>query len=34
MITTIRGFLLSGDMTSEISVDDTWSDIHDFDEEL
>ena len=34
MITTIRGYLLSGDMTSEISVDDTWSDSHDFDEEL
>ena len=34
MITTVRGYLLSGDMTSEISVDDTWSDSHDFDEEL
>ena len=34
MITAVRGYLLSGDMSSEISVDDTWSDSHDFDEEL
>lgn len=34
MITTVRGYLLSSDMNSEISVDDTWSDSHDFDEEL
>lgn len=34
MITAVKGYLLSGDMTSEISVDDTWSDSHDFDEEL